>query len=150
MSLLSFQRFLRYAWASPATLVGLACATIAVAFGATLRTVDGTVECAGSGIARVARILPGSYRFVAITFGHVILGIDHRLLAEVRCHEHVHVRQYEKWGPLFVPLYLGSSLVQFVRGRDPYRHNCFEREAWAVEQLASRLHAEQNEPDRLA
>jgi hypothetical protein len=40
------------------------------------------------------------------------------------------VRQYERWGAFFFPAYLGSSLWQLVRGRDPYRHNRFEREAF--------------------
>jgi hypothetical protein len=42
----------------------------------------------------------------------------------------VHVRQYERWGPLFVPAYLLSSLVELLRGRRPYRDNWFEREAY--------------------
>jgi hypothetical protein len=41
----------------------------------------------------------------------------------------VHVRQYERWGPLFVPAYLVSSLVLWLRGRDPYWDNPFEVEA---------------------
>jgi len=40
------------------------------------------------------------------------------------------VQQYERWGPLFVPAYLGSSLLQWLRGQDPYRSNWFEREAF--------------------
>jgi hypothetical protein len=43
----------------------------------------------------------------------------------------VHVRQYERWGMLFFPLYLFSSLLQIVRGCDPYLDNSFEREAFA-------------------
>lgn len=27
----------------------------------------------------------------------------------------VHVRQYERWGVLFFPLYLGSSLLELAR-----------------------------------
>jgi hypothetical protein len=41
----------------------------------------------------------------------------------------VHVRQYEHWGPLFVPAYLAASLWALLRGRDPYYHNWFEMEA---------------------
>ena len=33
---------------------------------------------------------------------------------------------------LFFPLYLGSSLWQWLRGRDPYRDNRFEREAFVA------------------
>jgi hypothetical protein len=44
----------------------------------------------------------------------------------------VHVRQYERWGVLFFPLYAASSLWQLARGRDPYRDNRFEREAFRL------------------
>jgi hypothetical protein len=57
--------------------------------------------------------------------------LDHQTLAHHRLHEHVHVRQYERWGVLFFPLYLASSLLQIARGRDPYLNNAFEREAFA-------------------
>ena len=66
------------------------------------------------------------WRFQAITFGHIVLGFSHAVLAQVRAHEHVHVRQYERWGILFFPLYLGSSVWQLLRGRDPNWRNHFE------------------------
>jgi hypothetical protein len=47
-----------------------------------------------------------------------------------RAHERVHVRQYERWGPLFLPSYLFLSLYMYLRGCDPYRDNPFEREAF--------------------
>ena len=40
------------------------------------------------------------------------------------------MRQYERWGPFFIPAYLLSSLVQLLRRRDPYLDNRFEREAY--------------------
>jgi len=40
------------------------------------------------------------------------------------------VRQYERWGMLFFPLYIGSSLAQLLSGRDPHCYNHFEREAF--------------------
>jgi hypothetical protein len=76
-------------------------------------------------------MLPRPWRFSAITFGHVIIGIDHETLVAVRCHEQIHVRQYERYGILFFPLYLGSSLLQAALGRRPYHDNHFEREARA-------------------
>lgn len=69
-------------------------------------------------------------RSVAITLGHVIIGVDQATLHHVRSHEHVRVRQYERWG-LFFPLYLGSSMLALVRGGAPYRGNVFERQAFA-------------------
>ena len=50
--------------------------------------------------------------------------------AGVRAHELVHVRQYERWGPLFVPAYLAASAWMLVSGRDPYYDNHFERAAY--------------------
>jgi hypothetical protein len=122
---------LRYAWASPATLVGLAVSLLAHAAGAQARIVEGTVEVAGGDLQRWIARLPRGCRFAAITFGHVVICIDESTAADVRAHERVHIGQYERWGVLFFPLYLGSSLVQYLRGRDPYRDNRFEREARA-------------------
>ena len=56
-------------------------------------------------------------------------GADPASLIAHRRHERIHVRQYERWGVLFIPLYCASSLLQFFRGRDPYLENRFEREA---------------------
>ena len=123
-------RALRYAWAAPASLLGLLLGAVALAGGARARRCSGTLEFAGGALARGVARLPPRLRFGAITFGHVILGLDDATLEHCRCHERVHVAQYERWGVLFFPLYLGSSLVQWLRGRDPYRDNCFEREAY--------------------
>ncbi|HWP11656.1 MAG TPA: hypothetical protein VNN06_07530, partial [Ramlibacter sp.] len=77
-------------------------------------------------------------RFCAITFGHVILAVDQVSLCAARAHEQVHVRQYERWGPFFIPAYLLSSLVQVARGRRPYLDNRFELEAYASADCAPR------------
>ena len=116
---------IRYAWASPATLVGLLFSVIAMSAGASPRVVNGVIEVAGGRLHR----LPS--RFAAITFGHVVIGLDHPLLSSVRAHELVHVRQYERWGVFFFPLYVASSITQLICGRHPYFDNAFEREAFA-------------------
>ena len=123
-------RFLRYIWAAPATLVGLVLAALACLLGATALVREGVIEVAGGHLAQFARRAPRSMQFMAITFGHVVLGLSHDVLAQERAHEHSHVRQYESWGLLFFPLYVASSAVQLVRGRHPYWHNAFEREAF--------------------
>ncbi len=123
-------RFARYAWAAPATAVGLIGTLAALPIGATARVVDGVLEVGGGRLAECIDRLPAALRFQAITLGHVILGTTHAALCELRTHERVHVRQYERWGLLFFPLYLGSSLVQWLRGRHPYLDNRFEREAF--------------------
>ena len=124
-------RALRYVWAAPCSLVGLLLAAAALASGATVRVMEGTLEVAGGRIPLLVSRLPKVLRFSAITFGHVILGVSHAVLDFHRGHEHEHVRQYERWGILFFPLYCGSSLVQLLRGRDFYLDNSFEREARA-------------------
>ena len=68
------------------------------------------------------------WRYRAITFGHVVLSVD-ELDAETLAHELVHVRQYERWGPLLWPAYALSSLWERIHGRDAYWDNHFEREA---------------------
>ncbi len=67
-----------------------------------------------------------------MTLGHVILGLDPRVLDLVREHEHAHVRQYERWGIVFVPAYLGCSLWLWIRHRNPYLDNPFEVEAYTI------------------
>ena len=131
---------LRYAWAAPCSFVGLLLTLVAILSGATARIDGGALEVAGGRISPWVSRLPRGLRFSAITFGHVILGVSHASLAIHRAHEHVHVRQYEQWGVLFFPLYCGSSLIQFLRGRNPYMDNHFEREArCAVAAAAERL-----------
>jgi hypothetical protein len=124
---------LRYTWALPWSLVGILLALPAMLSGATVRITHGAVEVAGGWIGACAARLPRPLGFTAITFGHVILGVSHGQLTRFRRHEHVHVRQYERWGPFFIPLYLGSSAVQLLRGRNPYYDNCFEREAFEAD-----------------
>jgi hypothetical protein len=125
-------RLFRYLWAMPYTLLGLLLGGVAVLCGATARKHHGVVEvCGGRAGAAVGR-LPRLLGFSAMTLGHVILAVDRSALAQLRRHEHVHVRQYERWGPLFLPAYLLSSLLQLLRGRNPYRENHFERQAYAL------------------
>jgi hypothetical protein len=128
----------RYAWALPATAVGVCLAGVARAGGATVRRIDGVLEVGGGVFGRAIARLPAPVRFCAITFGHVIIGVDHRVLAECRTHEHAHVRQYERWGLLFFPLYAASSLWEAIRGNRPYRDNHFERQARAAAVIPAR------------
>jgi hypothetical protein len=119
----------RYGWPSIWTVAGLALGTLALAVGARARLVQGAVEFSGGGFARLLQALPGCRRFGAITIGHVVLGRDTPTLDALRAHEQVHVRQYEAWGPLFVPAYLGASAWCWLGGRDPYLDNPFEKAA---------------------
>jgi hypothetical protein len=120
---------LRYLWAAPASGIGLIAAAAWLLGGARARVVHGALEVSGGRLAAVAAGLPDGLRFSAITLGHVILGLDAAVLERVRAHEQVHVRQYERWGLLFFPLYAGASLLAWLGARHPYWHNHFERQA---------------------
>jgi hypothetical protein len=68
-------------------------------------------------------------RPAAMTLGHVILAVDQPTLDRWRAHERVHVRQAERWGPLFPLAYAAASAAAWGRGKDPYLENFFELEA---------------------
>jgi hypothetical protein len=44
-------------------------------------------------------------------------------------HEIEHIRQWRRFGPLYLPLYFGSSAVELLRRRRPYWDNRFESAA---------------------
>ncbi len=127
---------LKRLWALPNTLIGLALVPLAVLTGARLHARDGALEISGGAIRwllRRAVPIPGGA--LALTLGHVVLGRDESALRACAAHERVHVRQCERWGPVFLPAYLASSLLALAAGRDPYRDNRFEREAFALAPL---------------
>lgn len=127
-------KLLRYAWASPCSIVGLLLLLAGVFSGASVRVVAGVIEVAGGRFAPWVSRLPRCLQFSVITFGHVILADTRTSLACHRVHEQVHVRQYEKWGILFFPLYCGSCLTQLLCGRNPYSGNYFERQACKIDE----------------
>ncbi len=116
-------------WASPASLVGLFVGGIGLCSRGQVRRIGPTLEFWGGAVSSLLRS-----RFIharGMTLGHVILGSSDIELDHVRSHEWVHVRQYERWGPLFLPAYLLSSAVLWLAGRDAYHDNPFEVEAFA-------------------
>ena len=124
-------RPLRYLWAAPASALGLALAGGARLTGGRVRVVDGVVEAHGGAVAWALRhAVPLAGGAAAITFGHVVLGRDERALDRTRAHERVHVAQYERWGPFFLPAYALASLAAWARTGRAYRDNRFEREAY--------------------
>jgi len=126
-------RALRYSWASPTTLVGMFVVALTLLTRGRCQIIDGVLETHG-GFATFAlkhfTLLKNGA--AAMTLGHVVLGQSEQLLAQTRAHERVHVRQCERWGPLFIPAYVGTSVVLWLMRRDAYRDNFFEREAYAV------------------
>ena len=124
-----------YLWALPNTLFGLAWAMLARLTGGGCSVYTGVVEAHGGWVASVLGRLP----FVkggamAITLGHVVLAQSAAALDVTREHERVHVRQYERWGPLFIFAYVLAGAWQWAHGKDPYRDNPFEVEAYAINQ----------------
>lgn len=109
-------RMLRYLWASPWSVVGSALAL----FFRRRYVVRGVLLAEGAGWPR--RL---GWRYRAITLGHVVLSIDDLDLDTLE-HELVHVRQYERWGPLFVPAYALASLRTLLQRKHHYRDNPFE------------------------
>jgi hypothetical protein len=124
-------RVAAYAWAGPNTLLGLGAGLVMLACGATARRIQGTIEFSGGAIGLLLASRRQPFRFQVVTFGHVILGTSAAALAGAREHEQAHVRQYERWGPFFLPAYLASSVWQLVTGRHVYHDNYFERQAVA-------------------
>ncbi len=130
--------FLTWLWTLPLNVAGWLFAHLA-----------GTDEPKSAGCflpgvyQRVAR--PGGFcaryfsrlGFVGLTIGDWIFfasdgAREHRSLVE---HEHQHVRQMRRLGPLFPFLYYGTSLLLLARGggwRKAYLDNPFEREAREV------------------
>jgi hypothetical protein len=121
---------LGYAWASPNTAIGLVVGGLGMLLGAGVRVVEGVIEFSGGRLGALFASPAARCPFRAVTLGHVVLGTDAATLDCARSHEQVHVRQYERWGPFFLPAYLLSSLWQLACGRRCYRDNWFERQAY--------------------
>jgi hypothetical protein len=131
-------RIALYCWAFfPATLLGLLVAVVTRLTGGRWARVDGVLEVYGGVAARLLRRgVPLLGPAEALTLGHVVLGRDQERLEASRAHERAHVRQYELWGPLFLPAYFTGSLWARLRGKDFYRDNPFEVRARAAERDA--------------
>ncbi|HEU4363967.1 MAG TPA: hypothetical protein VFT13_00735 [Candidatus Krumholzibacteria bacterium] len=129
-----------YLWALPVTLFGLGLAGCALLSGGRVRRVSGVLEAHGGAAAvLLRRFVPLRGGASAMTLGHVVLGRDAGALERTRVHERAHVRQCERWGVLFIPAYALASALAAARGRHYYRDNCFEREAVAAADAATRV-----------
>jgi hypothetical protein len=126
-------RLVRRAWAAPASAVGLLLACLAARRGH-VQMVDGVVEAHGPWLGWCLRhLVPIPGGAAAITFGHVVLATDGAALDLTRAHERIHVQQYERLGPLFIPAYLAASAWMALKSHNPYLDNPFEVEAWRRE-----------------
>jgi hypothetical protein len=129
-----FWRILIYIWVLPGSLVGLFAALIALLRGGGWQVIDGVLEIYGGGVTQmISRFSATPGPISAITLGHVVVGATQSELNRTRLHERVHVRQYERWGPLFIPAYLFASFwIWLRRCGHPYLDNPFEVEAYQV------------------
>ncbi|HEY0983697.1 MULTISPECIES: hypothetical protein [unclassified Schlesneria] len=123
-----------YVWALPGSFVGLLFVPYALATGGKVQFVDGVLEAYGG---RLTALLKRPFwicgPIAAITLGHVVLGCDKETLYRTRRHERVHVHQYERWGPFFIPAYIMASCWIQWRGGNAYLDNPFEVEAYAID-----------------
>ena len=115
------RRLVAYVWTAPNTLLGLIFGLLAFQLP---RVAHGILIFDGP--ARGFLALLRLFRRSAITYGHVVLSnrpLEGRLLV----HELHHVRQYERLGPLYIPLYV---LIWAFTG---YRGHPFEEAARLAE-----------------
>ncbi len=124
-------RLLAMLWASPYTLLGLFLGAIGLCTGGRARIRGRIVEFYGGSVTWLLQRFFFGKGAMAFTLGHTVLGQTDAALDISRDHEMVHVRQFERWGPLMGPAYLGCSLALWLMRRRPYRDNPFEREAFS-------------------
>ena len=124
-------RLLLLIWVAPNSLLGLLLGCGGLLTGGKVQMRRGCLEFSGGMVATFLTHLPPG-GFLAMTLGHTIIGQTESGLAVARDHEHVHVKQYERWGPFFIPAYLFCSAWLWLQNRDCYRENPFEREAYQV------------------
>jgi hypothetical protein len=132
--LAQFSLLAKYLWAGPLTLSGLALATVVRVAGGRWVVRDGVVETSGWLAAYCLDRHPIG-RVAACAIGHVVIGRDNAALERTRAHEREHVRQAERWGVLFPLAYIADSLWQWMKGKNLYWDNRFERAAREVERM---------------
>ncbi|MGH2710929.1 MAG: hypothetical protein ACRDH9_06980 [Actinomycetota bacterium] len=117
-------RVLAYVWASPNTILGILFGLLSFQ---RPRTQDGILVFDAD--RRGFIWLIALFRRAAITYGHVVLS-NSPVQGSLLVHELHHVRQYERLGPLYIPLYV---LIWVFTG---YRGHPFEEAARLAEMEA--------------
>jgi hypothetical protein len=120
------------AWAFPTTALGLTMLPFVLLGGGRVRRAGGFLEAHGGALGRLLERGIPVRGIVAFTLGHVVVARDAASAEAWRAHERAHVKQSERWGPLFLPAYAAVALWTFARGAHPYRDHPFEREARAA------------------
>jgi hypothetical protein len=128
-------RLARLLWACPLTLTGLLLALPVCLHGGGWRRISGTTPALlvnGTLATWLLRRHPAG-PMNAMALGHVIFASRSTVAPRLLRHELEHVRQAERWGPLFPVAYLAASGWQLLHGRGAYWHNHFEVAARAAE-----------------
>lgn len=123
---------LGYLWALPVTLLALFLGLITLLTGGHVQMVRGAFEFWGGFMSWFLKHHFLAKNASAMTMGHVIFGQTKEFLAFARDHEHVHIQQFARWGFFMIPVYLGCSLWLWLRGKNPYFDNPFEKEAYRI------------------
>ena len=124
-------KLVKVLWASPYSLLGLGIGALGLISGGHGRFRDGAFEFYGGFAQWLVRQMPTGEHTIGFTLGHVILGQTGPGLELVGEHERVHVAQYEKWGFAMGPAYLLCSAWLWCIGKNAYRDNPFEVEAYS-------------------
>jgi hypothetical protein len=120
-------------WAAPWSLLGLFLGLINLASGGSCQLRGRVLEFEGRFLKWLLNRAPLIGGASAMTLGHTVIARGQHELDTTREHEFVHVQQYERWGPLFVPAYFLAAFWQWLRGKHPYWDNPFEKEAYERE-----------------
>lgn len=122
-----FLKSLVYVWTFPTSSLALPLIVINSLTGGSTHVHQGVVEVHGRWIRRFLNL--GPFQAAALTLGHVVLNQDEMARRLYRQHELVHVCQAERWGPLFVPVYLGLAWRTWRRTGHGYWDHPWEVEA---------------------
>ena len=117
-------------WALPWTLLGALFGLLCCVTGGGVCRVGRVLEFHGGCLGALLKRAPICGGAAAITLGHTVLARTVTDLDRTRKHELVHVHQYERWGPFFIPAYLLASVYLWLRGYDAYLDNPFEKQAY--------------------
>ena len=116
-------------WAAPYSMIGVLIGSAGLCSGGQVRLEQGVLEFHAPLIGWLLDRLP-LQKALAMTLGHTVIARHQEALDVTREHERIHVRQFERWGILMGPAYLGCSLALWIKGKDAYWDNPFEREAY--------------------
>jgi hypothetical protein len=120
-------RIMIYAWVLPTSAVAIPIVVCNALTRGGFHWVSGVLEVEGPAVRLVLslRIVSAA----ALTLGHVVLYSDDMARHRFRNHEMVHVRQAEKWGPIFLPAYLLLSIHSWRKTGSGYWEHPWEVEA---------------------